>query len=150
MKRLLPSSSSAPLGLSAALVTVLAVVSAVALILPSDAYAGASACQNNAALQRRLDKFDEHWNASDAKGLTAQFALGSSVGAASEASRSAVYRELMERLGRSSAPRQTQVVRAVDAGKACLVEVTVRSGGRREAGLFLLAHAVDGGIVAMR
>lgn len=150
MKRFFSSSSSAPLGLSVVLVTVLAVVSAVALSLPSEAYAAASACDDKAALQRRLDAFDVRWNASDAWGLTAQFALDGSLGAAGEAGRQAVYRQLIERLARSSVPRQTKVVRAVDAGKACLVDVTVRSGGRTEAGLFLLAHAPDGGILAMR
>jgi len=150
MKRFFSSSFSAPLGLSAALVTALAVVAAGVLSLPSEAYAGASACDDKAALQRRLDDFDSRWNASDAWGLTAQFAMDGSLGSAGEAGRQAVYRELIERLGRSSAPRQTKVVRAVDAGRACLVHVVVRSGERSEAGLFLLAHAHDGGIVAMR
>jgi hypothetical protein len=149
MKRFF-SSSAAPLGLFSALVTALAVVAAGVLSLPSEAYAAASACDDKAALQRRLDDFDARWNASDAWGLTAQFATDGSLGAAGEAGRQAVYRELIERLGRSSAPRRTKVVRAVDAGNACLVDVTVRVGERSEAGLFLLAHSRDGGIVAMR
>jgi hypothetical protein len=73
-----------------------------------------------------------------------------SLGAAGEVGRQAVYRELIDRLGRSQAPRQTRVLRATDVGQACLVDVQVRSGERSEAGLFLLAHAREGGIVAMR
>lgn len=142
--------SSAPLGLFSALVTAVGLVAAGALSLPSEAFASASPCEDKAALQRRLDDFDARWNASDAWGLTAQFAMDGSLGAAGEAGRQAVYRELIERLGRSSLPRQTKVVRAVDAGRACLVDVTVRVGERSEAGLFLLAHAREGGIVAMR
>ena len=57
---------------------------------------------------------------------------------------------VIERLGRSPAKRQTRLVRVTDVGQACLVDVQVRSGERSEAGLFLLAPAREGGIVAMR
>ncbi|MGQ3054529.1 MAG: hypothetical protein ACT6S0_22325 [Roseateles sp.] len=99
---------------------------------------------------QRLDDFDARWNASDAWGLTAQFAMDGSLGAAGEVGRQAVYRELVERLGRSPQARQTRLLRVRDVGQACLVDVQVRSGERSEAGLFLLAHAREGGIVAMR
>lgn len=140
----------AHLGLFSALVTAVSLVAVGALALPSDALAGASPCDDKAALQRRLDDFDARWNASDAWGLTAQFAMQGSLGAAGEVGRQAVYRELIDRLGRSQSPRQTRVLRSTDVGQACLVDVQVRSGERVEAGLFLLAHAREGGIVAMR
>lgn len=142
--------SSAPLGLFSALVTAVGLVAAGALSLPSEAFASASPCDDKAALQRRLDDFDARWNASDAWGLTAQFAMDGSLGAAGESGRQAVYRELVERLGRSQQVRQTRVLRAANVGQACLVDVQVKSGERSEAGLFLLAHAREGGIVAMR
>ena len=118
---------------------------------PNEAQAAtpATACAETASLQQRLDAFDERWNASDAWGLTAQFAVNASIAANAEASRLAVYRELLARLGRAPQPRQTRLVRAHDVGGACLVDVQVRSGERSEAGLFLLAPAA-GGIVAMR
>jgi len=147
MKRFI---SSAPLGLFTALVSALGIVAAGVLSLPSEAFAAASPCDDKAALQRRLDDFDARWNASDAWGLTAQFAVDGSLGAAGGVGRQAVYGELVERLGRSSPPRQTRVVRAVDAGQACLVDVMVRDGERSEAGVFLLAHGREGGIVAVR
>ena len=140
----------AHLGLFSALVTAVSLVVVGALALPSDALAGASPCDDKAALQRRLDDFDARWNASDAWGLTAQFAMDGSLGAAGGVGRQAVYGELVERLGRAQQPRQTRVVRAADVGQACLVDVTVRSGERSEVGVFLLAHARDGGIVAVR
>ena len=142
--------SSARLGLFTALVTALAIVAAGVLSLPSEAYAATSACDDKAALQRRLDDFDARWNASDAWGLTAQFAMDGSLAASGEAGRLAVYRELVERLGRAQQPRQTRVVRATDVGQACLVDVQVRTGERSEARLFLLAHTREGGILAMR
>lgn len=147
MKR---SDSSAPLGLGWALVTALGLVAAGVLTLPAEAHAAASTCEDKAALQRRLDDFDARWNASDAWGLTAQFTLDGSLGAASEAGRQAVYRELLDRLGRSPQPRKTQLLRATSVGPTCLVDVQVRSGDRSEAGLLLLAPAAEGGIVAMR
>jgi len=147
MKRFI---SSAPLGLFTALVSAVSIVSAGVLALPTEAFAAASPCEDKAALQRRLDDFDARWNASDAWGLTAQFAMDGSLGAAGEVGRQAVYRELVERLGRAPQPRQTRVLRATDVGQACLVDVQVKSGERSEAGLFLLAHSREGGIVAMR
>lgn len=147
MKQLTPS---AQLGFFSALVTALGLVAAGVLALPAEAYAATSACEDKAALQRRLDDFDARWNASDAWGLTAQFALDGSLGAAGESGRQAVYRELVERLGRSPQPRQTRLLRATAVGQACLVDVQVKAGERGEAGLFLLAQARDGGIVAMR
>jgi len=142
--------SPARLGLFTALVAAIGIVAAGVLSLPSEAFAAASPCDDKAALQRRLDDFDARWNASDAWGLTAQFATDGSLAASGDAGRQAVYRELVERLGRTQQPRQTRVVRATDVGQACLVDVQVRVGERSEAGLFLLAHARDGGIVAMR
>ena len=143
------SESSRPLGLFYALVTALGLVSAGVLTLPSEAFAAAaSVCEDKAALQRRLDDFDARWNASDAWGLTAQFAADGSLGAAGAVGREAVYRELIERLGRTSSPRQTRVVRASPVGQACLVDVTVKSGERSEAGVFVLAP--DAGVVAVR
>lgn len=147
MKHFFPRSAS--LGLFSALVTALGLVAASVLGLPQEAFAAGSPCDDQAALQRRLDDFDARWNASDAWGLTAQFAMTGSLGA-SEPGRQAVYRELLDRLGRSPQPRQTRLLRATDVGQACLVDVQVKSGERREAGLFLLAHAREGGIVAMR
>lgn len=137
-------------GLFYALSSALALVAAGVLSLPEAAFAAASPCDDRAALQQRLDEFDARWNASDAWGLTAQFAQQGSLGSAAEPGRQAVYRELIERLGRSPAPRQTRLLRAADVGGACLVDVQVRSGERREAGLFLLAHRREDGIVAMR
>jgi hypothetical protein len=145
-----PDSSSAPLGLCWALVTALGLVAAGVLSLPAEAHAAASPCDDKAALQRRLDHFDARWNASDAWGLTAQFTMDGSLGAASDSGRQAVYRELIDRLGRSPQPRQTRLLRATAVGQACLVDVQVKSGERSEAGLFLLAPAAEGGIVAMR
>ncbi|RZL38146.1 MAG: hypothetical protein EOP35_06560 [Rubrivivax sp.] len=147
MKR---SDSLAPLGLFYGLVTALALVAAGVLALPNEAYAAASTCGDKAALQRRLDDFDARWNASDAWGLTAQFAMDGSLGAAGAVGRQAVYRELVERLGRLSSPRATTLVRATDVGGACLLDVTVRSGERSEPGVFLLALDGGGGIVAVR
>ena len=95
--------TSGPLGLFSALVTALGLAAAGVMSLPSEAFAAASACEDTAALQRRLDDFDSRWNASDAWGLTAQFAMEGSLGAA--AGRQAVYRELIERLGRVREPR---------------------------------------------
>lgn len=140
----------AHLGLFYALIGALSVVAVGVLALPGEAFAAASPCDDQAALQRRLDDFDARWNASDAWGLTAQFALDGSLGAAGEPGRQAVYRELIERLGRSSEPRQTRLLRAIAVGQACLVDVQVKSGQRSEVGLFLLAQAREGGIVAMR
>ncbi|WP_157281135.1 hypothetical protein [Pelomonas sp. Root1237] len=148
MKRF--DSSSAPLSLSWAIVTALGLVAAGVLVLPAEAHAAASPCDDKATLQRRLDDFDSRWNASDAWGLTAQFTMEGSLGAAGEPGRVAVYRELIERLGRSSQQRKTRLLRATDVGQACLVDVQVRSGERSEAGLFLLAPSAEGGIVAMR
>lgn len=139
---------SAQLGLFSTLVTAVALVAAATLALPAEA--AASACEDTAALQRRLDDFDARWNASDAWGLTAQFTMEGSLGAAGEVGRQAVYRELVQRLGRTQQPRQTRVLRATDVGQACLVDVLVRSGERSEAGVFVLAPAREGGIVAMR
>jgi hypothetical protein len=141
---------SAQLGLFSALVSAVGIVAAGVLALPGEAFAAASPCEDRAALQRRLDDFDSRWNASDAWGLTAQFAMDGSLGATGEAGRQAIYRELVERLGRARDPRQTRLLRATDVGQACLVDVQVKSGARSEAGLFLLAHAKEGGIVAMR
>lgn len=135
----------ARLGLLSALCILFAAVIATA----EEAYAAVSPCEDTAALQGRLDDFDNRWNASDAWGLTAQFAPTGSLGA-SDAGRQAIYRELVERLGRSREPRQTRVVRATDVGQACLVDVQVRSSGRSEPALFLLAHSREGGIVAVR
>lgn len=137
--------TSGPLGLFSALVTALGLVAAGVMGLPSEAFAAASACEDTAALQRRLDDFDSRWNASDAWGLTAQFAMEGSLGAA--AGRQAVYRELIERLGRPQEPRRTQVLRATDVGQACLVDVQVKTGDRRESGVFVLTTS---GIVAVR
>ncbi|MDR7333534.1 hypothetical protein [Roseateles asaccharophilus] len=137
-------------GLFYALVSSVAIVAAGVLALPDAAFAATSPCEDRAALQQRLDDFDASWNASDAWGLTAQFAMQGSLGAAGEPGRQAVYRELIERLGRAPAKRQTRLVRATDVGGACMVDVQVSSGERREAGLFLLAHTREGGIVAMR
>lgn len=141
-------SSKGLMGLSSALVVVLGLVAAGVLSLPSEAFAAASPCDDQAMLQKRLEDFDSRWNASDAWGLTAQFAMDGSLGGA--VGRQAVYRELVERLGRGQPARQTRVVRSTDVGRACLVDVQVRSGGRQEAGVFLLAHGRDDGIVAMR
>ncbi len=136
----------ARLGLLSAACLVFAAVVA----FSEDAHAAASPCEDKAALQQRLRDFDERWNASDAWGLTAQFTMQGSLGAAGEPGRLAVYRELIERLGRSSQPRQTRLVRATEVGQACLVDVQVKTGDRSEAGLFLLASSHEGGIVAMR
>lgn len=132
------------------LLSVLCLVAAAVLAFSDDAHASVSPCEDKAALQRRLDDFDARWNASDAWGLTAQFTMEGSLGAGSEAGRLAVYRELIERLGRSSQPRQTRLVRATEVGSTCLVDVQVKTGGRSEPGLFLLAPSREGGIVAMR
>ncbi|HEY0956361.1 MAG TPA: hypothetical protein VGE36_16500 [Roseateles sp.] len=137
-------------GLFYALVSSIAIVAAGVLALPEAAFAATAPCEDRASLQQRLDDFDARWNASDAWGLTAQFALQGSLGAAAEPGRQAVYRELIERLGRAPAQRQTRLLRATDVGGACLVDVQVKSGERREAGLFLLAPTREGGIVAMR
>jgi len=148
MKRF--SDTSAPLSLGSALVLALGLVAASALTLPLEAHAAGSSCDDRAALQRRLDDFDTRWNASDAWGLTAQFTMDGSLGAAGESGRQAVYRELIERLGRSPEPRKTRLLKTTAVGEACLVDVQVQSGHRSEAGLFLLAPAADGGIVAVR
>ncbi|MBL8278589.1 MAG: hypothetical protein JNL93_17970 [Pelomonas sp.] len=132
------------------LMSALCLVAAAVIAFSEEAQAATSACEDTPALQKRLNDFDARWNASDAWGLTAQFAPDGSLGAESAAGRQAVYRELVERLGRSQAPRQTRVVRATPVGAACLVDVQVRSGERSEAGLFLLAASREGGIVAMR
>lgn len=126
-------------------------IAVVVLAYSEEAAAAPGPCEDGATLQRRLDAFDARWNASDAWGLTAQFADDGSLGAAGEPGRQAVYRELVERLGRSPQPRQTRLLRATPVGQACLVDVQVRSGERSEAGLFLLAQPREGGgIVAMR
>ena len=145
MKRL---DASAPVGLFSTLVTAVGLVAAATLALPAEA--AASVCEDPAALQRRLDDFDARWNASDAWGLTAQFTMDGSLGAASGAGRQAVYRELIDRLGRAQPPRQTRLVRATEIGQTCLVDVLVRSGERSEAGVFVLAPSREGGIVAIR
>lgn len=132
------------------LMSALCLVAAAVVAFSEEARAAASPCDDKAALQRRLDDFDARWNASDAWGLTAQFAMDGSLGAAGESGRQAVYRELVDRLGRSQQPRQTRLLRATDVGRACLVDVQVKSGERSDAGLFLLAHGREGGIVAMR
>jgi hypothetical protein len=137
-------------GLFYALSSALALVAAGVLALPDAAVAAASPCEDRAALQQRLDDFDARWNASDVWGLTAQFALQGSLSGTAEPGRQAVYRELIERLGRAPAPRQTRLLRATDVGGACLVDVQVKGGDRREAGLFVLAHRREDGIVAMR
>lgn len=136
----------ARLGLASALCLVAAAV----LAFSDEAQAAASPCEDTAALQRRLDDFDARWNASDAWGLTAQFAPEGSLGASSDPGRQSVYRELVERLGRSPQPRQTRLLRAATVGQACLVDVQVKTGGRTEPGLFLLAPSREGGIVAVR
>lgn len=132
------------------LMSALCLVAAAVIAFSEDAQAATSACEDTATLQKRLDDFDARWNASDAWGLTAQFAPDGSLGADAGAGRQAVYRELVERLGRAQAPRQTRVVRATPVGAACLVDVQVRSGPQQQPGLFLLAAAREGGIVAMR
>jgi hypothetical protein len=147
MKHVNPSTQ---FGLFSALVTALGLVAAGVLALPPEAQSAAAPCEDKAALQRRLDDFDARWNASDAWGLTAQFAMQGSLGADGESGRQAVYRELVERLGRAQQPRQTRLLRAADVGQACLMDVQVKSGDRTEPGLFLLAHTREGGIVAMR
>jgi len=88
--------SPARLGLFTALVAAIGIVAAGVLSLPSEAFAAASPCDDKAALQRRLDDFDARWNASDAWGLTAQFATDGSLAASGDAGRQAVYRELVE------------------------------------------------------
>lgn len=145
MKRF-PSDS----GLFYALSSVLALVAAGVLSLPESAVAAASPCEDRAALQQWLDDFDARWNASDVWGLTAQFAVEGSLGSNGEPGRQAVYNALVERLGRAPAARKTRLLRATDVGGACLVDVQVSSEGRREPGLFLLAHRREDGIVAMR
>jgi len=145
-----PVASSAPLGLFSTLLIALGLVAASALALPAEAHAAASLCDDKTALQQRLDDFDGRWNASDAWGLTAQFAMEGSLSATAGPGRQAVYRELIERLGRSAQPRQTRLLRATRVGPACLVDVEVRSGGRSEAGFFLLTSGQDAGILAMR
>lgn len=132
------------------LLSALCLVAAAIITFGEDAHAAVTACDDTAALQQRLNDFDARWNASDAWGLTAQFTADGSVGAEAAAGRQAVYRELVQRLGRATAPRQTRVLRATPVGAACLVDVQVRSGERSEPGLFLLAATRDGGIVAMR
>ncbi len=132
------------------LLSALCLVAAAVITFGEEAHAATAPCDDTAALQQRLNDFDAHWNASDAWGLTAQFAPEGSLGADAPAGRQAVYRELVERLGRSTTKRQTRVVRATAVGTACLVDVQVKSGERSEPGLFLLAASRDGGIVAMR
>lgn len=132
------------------LMSALCLVAAAVIAFGDEAQAATPPCQDTAALQQRLQDFDARWNASDAWGLTAQFTPDGSLGAQSETGRQAVYRELVERLGRAQAPRQTRVLRATPVGSACLVDVQVKSGERIEPGLFLLAQAREGGIVAMR
>ena len=144
------SDISVPLSLGSALVVALGLVAASVLALPAEAFAAASPCDDRAALQRRLDDFDTRWNASDAWGLTSQFTMDGSLGAAGESGRQAVYRELIDRMGRSPQPRQTRLVKTATVGQACLVDVQVKRGDRNEAGLFLLAPDAEGGIVAMR
>lgn len=148
MNKRFSDSSSGPLGLFYALVAALGIVSAGVLSLPGEAFAAVSACEEPAALQQRLDNFDERWNASDAWGLTAQFSVDATLGSSGPAGREAVYRALIERLGRPSPPRQTRVLRASAVGQACLVDVSVRHGERSEAGVFVLVR--DAGIVALR
>lgn len=142
----MPLITPARLGLMSAL----CIVAAAMIAFSDEAQAAVAPCEDTAALQSRLDDFDARWNASDAWGLTALFAIDGSVGPQSQPGRQAVYRELVERLGRSAAPRQTRVLRATPVGTACLVDVQVSRGERREPGLFLLAAQRDGGIVAMR
>lgn len=132
------------------LMSLLCVAAAAVIAFGDEAHAATAPCDDTVALQQRLDDFDARWNASDAWGLTAQFAPEGSLGASAAPGRQAVYRELVERLGRASAPRRTRVVRATPVGAACLVDVQVKSGERSEPGLFLLAAAREGGIVAMR
>lgn len=133
-----------------ALMAVCCIVFAAVIAFGEEAHAAASPCEDMAALQQRLDAFDERWNASDAWGLTAQFAVDGSASAQTDTGRQAVYRELVERLGRTLAPRQTRLLRVRAVGSACLVDVRVHSGERSEPGLFLLAPQREGGIVAMR
>jgi len=132
------------------LMSALCLLAAAVLAFSEDAQAAASPCEDTAALQRRLDDFDARWNASDAWGLTAQFAADGTLGAASDPGRQSVYRELVQRLGRSPQPRQTRLLRAATVGQACLVDVEVKTAGRSEPGLFLMAPSGEGGIVAMR
>lgn len=132
------------------LMSVLCLVAAALIAFGDDAQAAAAPCDDTAALQKRLNDFDARWNASDAWGLTAQFAPDGSLGAQAAAGRQAIYRELVERLGRSQGWRQTRIVRVTPVGAACLVDVQVSSGERSEPGLVLLAPSRDGGIVAMR
>lgn len=145
-----PSDNAAPLSLASALVLALGLVAASVLTLPVEAYAAGSPCEDSAALQRQLDDFDGRWNASDAWGLTGLFTMDGSLGAGAGTGRQAVYRELIDRLGRSQPPRKTRLLKATPLGSVCLVDVQVKSGERSEPGIFLLAPAADGGIVAMR
>ncbi|MDR7272794.1 hypothetical protein J2X20_005477 [Pelomonas saccharophila] len=147
MKHLAPAASR---GLFSTLVIALGFVAASALVLRAEASTTTSACDDKASLQRQLEDFDSRWNASDAWGLTAQFTIDGSLGAGADTGRLAVYRELIDRLGRSPQPRKTRLLRATPVGSVCLVDVQVKSGERGEPGLFLIAPATEGGIVAMR
>lgn len=132
------------------LLSALCIVAAAVLALGDEAVAAPSACDDPATLQRRLDAFDARWNARDVWGLTAQFAAEGSSEAAGERSRLGIYRSLLERLGREAQQRQTRLIGVAAVGPHCLVDVQVRIGARREAGLFLMSAGRDGGIVAMR
>ncbi|MCE4558161.1 hypothetical protein [Pelomonas cellulosilytica] len=152
--------TSAPLGLFTSLVAAFSVVAAAVLSLPADAAPSSqspgpatSPCDDAAALQRRLDDFDARWNASDAWGLAVQFTTDGRVGTAGEPGRAAVYREIVERLGRTPVQRHTRVLRATPLGAACRVDVQVQtvqaSGELQEAGVFVLVASPEGGIAAV-
>lgn len=132
------------------LMSALCLVAAAVLAFSDEALAATSPCEDPAPLQRRLDDFDARWNASDAWGLTAQFATDGSAAAANDLGRVSVYREFVERLGRTPQPRKTRLLRATPVGQACLVDVEVKTADRTEPGLFLLAPTQAGGILAMR
>jgi len=124
---------------------------AVAAIAFSENAAAAAAgpCEDAATLQRRLEHFDARWNASDAWGLTEQFAPEATLGADAGGSRYAVYRQLVDQLGQlQRSVRRSKLVRATPVGEAaCLVDVQVSEDGRITPAVVVLGRE---GIVAMR
>jgi hypothetical protein len=125
-------------------------VAVAAIAFSEDAAAAASTpCEDAATLQQRLDGFDARWNASDAWGLTAQFAPEATLGASGGGSHYAVYRQIVDQLGQPQRPvRRSQLVRATPVGDtACLVDVLVSEGDRVVPTVMVLGRE---GIVAMR
>lgn len=124
-------------------------IAVVVLAYSEEAAAAPGPCEDGATLQRRLDAFDARWNASDAWGLTAQFAPEASLAAEGGHSRYAVYRQLVDQLGQPQRPlRRSRLLKATPLGDAaCLVDAQVSLGERTAPAVVVFGPE---GIVALR